>query len=96
MDAEGRVTNVTYAVSIYPYLADRQDEFDVAVFVFSPYRCRLVLTVIVVLPSSSSPRQKGGTLSKRIPMEWAKSSLTKPNPVGSLLVSLVMVADEGG
>jgi hypothetical protein len=31
MDAEGRVTNVTYAVSIYPYLADRQDEFDVAV-----------------------------------------------------------------
>lgn len=31
-------------------------------------------------------------------MEWAKSSPTKPNPVGSLLVSLVMVmvADEGG
>jgi hypothetical protein len=37
MDAEGRVTNVTYAVSIYPYLADRQDEFDVAVYVFPSY-----------------------------------------------------------
>jgi hypothetical protein len=96
MDAEGRVTNVTYAVSIYPYLADRQDEFDVAVYVFPSYHCRLLLTLKVVLLLSSSPRQKVGTLSKKIPMEWAKSSPTKPNPGGSLLVSLIMVADEGG
>jgi len=94
MDAEGRVTNVTYAVSIYPYLADRQDEFDVAVYVFLLHHHPLMLTVIVVLRSSSSPRQRDGTLSKKIPMEWAKSSLTKPNPVGSLLVSALMVADK--
>ncbi|CAD6578322.1 MAG: Adaptor for signal transduction [Tremellales sp. Tagirdzhanova-0007] len=31
IDREGKVTNVTYAVAIYPYIADRQDEFDVAV-----------------------------------------------------------------
>jgi len=88
MDADGRVTNVTYAVSIYPYLADRQDEFDVAVYVFSTHHCRILLTVIVVLPSSSSPKQRDGTLYRKIPMEWGKSSPTKPNPVGSLLVSL--------
>jgi hypothetical protein len=96
MDANGRVTNVTYAVSIYPYLADRQDEFDVAVYVFPLHHHRLMLIVIVVPPSSSSPRQRDGTLSKKIRMEWAKSSLTKPNPAGSLLVSLMIVVDEGG
>ncbi|ORY21850.1 hypothetical protein BCR39DRAFT_552741 [Naematelia encephala] len=31
VDKDGNVTNVTYAVAIYPYIADRQDEFDVAV-----------------------------------------------------------------
>lgn len=31
VDKDGKVLNVTYAVSIYPYIADRQDEFDVAV-----------------------------------------------------------------
>lgn len=31
MDKDGNVQNVTYAVAIYPYIADRQDEFDVGV-----------------------------------------------------------------
>ncbi|BEJ02626.1 hypothetical protein CcaverHIS631_0704210 [Cutaneotrichosporon cavernicola] len=31
MDKDGKVHKVTYAISIYPYIADRQDEFDVAV-----------------------------------------------------------------
>lgn len=31
MDKDGNVQSVTYAVAIYPYIADRQDEFDVAV-----------------------------------------------------------------
>ncbi|WVQ97114.1 hypothetical protein IAU59_004224 [Kwoniella sp. CBS 9459] len=31
VDKDGNVQNVTYAVAIYPYIADRQDEFDVAV-----------------------------------------------------------------
>ncbi|GFZ43211.1 hypothetical protein JCM24511_00930 [Saitozyma sp. JCM 24511] len=31
VDKEGVVREVTYAVAIYPYIADRQDEFDVAV-----------------------------------------------------------------
>ncbi|RXK42458.1 hypothetical protein M231_00012 [Tremella mesenterica] len=31
VDKDGNVQSVTYAVAIYPYIADRQDEFDVAV-----------------------------------------------------------------
>lgn len=31
IDKDGNVQNVTYAVAIYPYIADRQDEFDVGV-----------------------------------------------------------------
>jgi hypothetical protein len=31
VDKDGNVQNVTYAVAIYPYIADRQDEFDVGV-----------------------------------------------------------------
>ncbi|WVW82070.1 hypothetical protein I302_104075 [Kwoniella bestiolae CBS 10118] len=31
VDKDGNVVNVTYAVAIYPYIADRQDEFNVAV-----------------------------------------------------------------
>ena len=31
LDVNGNVQHVTYAVAIYPYIADRQDEFDVAV-----------------------------------------------------------------
>ncbi|KAK4684078.1 protein STE50, partial [Tremellales sp. Uapishka_1] len=31
VDKDGNVQKVTYAISIYPYIADRQDEFDVAV-----------------------------------------------------------------
>ncbi|WWD18066.1 hypothetical protein CI109_102513 [Kwoniella shandongensis] len=31
LDADGNVQNVTYAVAIYPYIADREDEFNVAV-----------------------------------------------------------------
>lgn len=31
VDKNGQVHKVTYAISIYPYIADRQDEFDVAV-----------------------------------------------------------------
>ena len=31
LDKDGNVQHVTYAVAIYPYIADRQDEFDVAV-----------------------------------------------------------------
>jgi hypothetical protein len=31
MDKDGKVHKVTYAISIYPYIADRTDEFDVAV-----------------------------------------------------------------
>ncbi|OCF38560.1 hypothetical protein I317_07670 [Kwoniella heveanensis CBS 569] len=31
VDKDGNVQTVTYAVAIYPYIADRQDEFDVAV-----------------------------------------------------------------
>jgi hypothetical protein len=30
LDKEGNVQRVTYAVAIYPYIADREDEFDVA------------------------------------------------------------------
>jgi hypothetical protein len=86
IDADGRVTNVTYAVSIYPYLADRQDEFDVAVYVFPFSNQESTLTMAVELPSSSSPRQRDGTLSRKIPMEWAGSFLIKLNLVGSLLV----------
>ena len=96
MDAEGRVTNVTYAVSIYPYLADRQDEFDVAVYVSISPHSRLLLTVSVVLPSSFYPRQRAGTLSRKIQMEWAKSSPIRQNLAGFLLVSLRRSAVEGG
>lgn len=96
MDAEGRVTNVTYAVSIYPYLADRQDEFDVAVYVSISPHCRLLLTVLVVLPSSFYPRQRAGTLSRKILMEWAKSYPTRQNLAGFLLVSLRRLAVDGG
>ncbi|WWC99472.1 hypothetical protein V866_006375 [Kwoniella sp. B9012] len=31
VDKDGNTVNVTYAVAIYPYIADRQDEFNVAV-----------------------------------------------------------------
>jgi hypothetical protein len=31
VDKDGNVQSVTYAVAIYPYIADRQDEFDVGV-----------------------------------------------------------------
>lgn len=31
VDKDGNVHKVTYATSIYPYIADRRDEFDVAV-----------------------------------------------------------------
>ncbi|WWC66584.1 uncharacterized protein I206_100487 [Kwoniella pini CBS 10737] len=31
VDKDGNIVNVTYAVAIYPYIADRQDEFNVAV-----------------------------------------------------------------
>ncbi|WWC86042.1 uncharacterized protein L201_000913 [Kwoniella dendrophila CBS 6074] len=31
IDKDGNIVNVTYAVAIYPYIADRQDEFNVAV-----------------------------------------------------------------
>jgi hypothetical protein len=31
VDKDGKVLKVTYAISIYPYIADRNDEFDVAV-----------------------------------------------------------------
>lgn len=31
LDDKGNVQRVTYAVAIYPYLADREDEFDVPV-----------------------------------------------------------------
>lgn len=31
VDRDGNVHSVTYAISIYPYIADRTDEFDVAV-----------------------------------------------------------------
>lgn len=86
VDSEGRVTNVTYAVSIYPYLADRQDEFDVAVYVslFSPIKATLIM--LVALPSSFSPRPRDGISSKKIPMEWARSYPIKPNPDGFQLV----------
>lgn len=80
------MTNVTFAVAIYPYLADRYDEFDVAVYVNSPTSLHTHADLVVALLSSSFPRQRVGILSRKIPMEWARSFPTRPRPAGCLLV----------
>lgn len=60
VDKDGNVHKVTYATSIYPYIADRRDEFDVAVYVIPKH---MLTPVGRRLSSCRKPR--GGGLSKR-------------------------------
>lgn len=80
---------LSYAVAIYPYMAEQEDEFDVIVYDLS-FWCMAsrfltigLLTAVILL--SSYQGRGGGGLCRGIPKVVASSKQTLPNKVGYLL-----------
>lgn len=68
-------STVSYAVAIYPYMAEQDDEFDVVVCVPQLNTGFLLIVLSVVIPSSSSPVLEDGGLSNETPQDQGSLKL---------------------
>jgi len=75
---------VSYAVAIYPYMAEQEDEFDVVVYVFSflEILLSLIMWKLAVIHSSFSLELEDGGWSNEILRAQASSTRTQRSRVG--------------
>lgn len=78
---------ISYAVAIYPYMAEQEDEFDVVVYVHTrlPFvHSSDTCSIAAATPSSFSPAHADGgssSVTRRVPATWRR---TRPSRAGYL------------